>query len=725
MSIVVSNSYACHLPPVAIIYGDPKYVCEDELVEFDGSSSYDPDGGGIKKFEWDWTDDGNYDHYETPGDGKATYTYNDPGIYTVRLRVTDNDKAEGGTSDKSATDTCTVYVGQPNRVYNITQTTWYSHLQTAINGANNGDEIKAQSSTYYERIDFKGKNITLRSTEPDDWDIVMATVIDAHGIGRGVTFDQDEGETGACVLQGFTIRNGKASGTYPQGHGGGVLCQGSSPTILNCVIENNEADYGGGLAAISGSNPIIRNCIFEENAATSSSGDGGGMVNVSSSPELTNCLFIRNQAPDHAGAFRNVGNGAVPKITNCNFIDNEAGVGGAIQVTSGGPICTNCIFWGNQAAYYGDQIHNGAGSSPSFSYCDIQDKDGAGVFNDEASTPTYENNIDADPLFADPSNDDYHLKSTTGRWDGSTWVTDSAISPCVDGGDPSSDYSSEPPPNGDRINMGAYGNTAEASKSDKYHLVVYLDTDDEEALSSDMQWQLDGYDSTWRNSGVAVLVNAGSYTIKCRCDLGTYYISPVNLPITVGEGQPTSYTRTYKACGYLTVMGKYADYLHDCGYDYSNWYVDDGLGWRYGEAQKKVLPGTHTITFGFVSSAFTTPDPISNVTVTKGSTATYDRTYILKEMNVDGESGSNTNTGTPTCPLKTIQKAFNLIPAGGGTIFVCCPATFNESITFPTDRTIYIYGQAASLITVTGYHTPWPPPSNIHYLGNGIEFAYP
>ena len=59
----------------------------------------------------------------------------------------------------------------------------------------------------------------------------------------------------------------------------------------------------------------------------------------------------------------------------------------------------------------------------------------------------------------------YHLRSEVGRWDGNQWVTDSVTSPCIDAGDPASDYSKEPEPNGGRINMGAFGNTPEASKS--------------------------------------------------------------------------------------------------------------------------------------------------------------------------------------------------------------------------------------------------------------------
>jgi len=73
--------------------------------------------------------------------------------------------------------------------------------------------------------------------------------------------------------------------------------------------------------------------------------------------------------------------------------------------------------------------------------------------------------IYVDPLFADQKNHNYYLKSKAGRWDGSSWVTDSISSPCIDAGYPFSDYSNEPLPNGDRINIGPHGNTKYASKS--------------------------------------------------------------------------------------------------------------------------------------------------------------------------------------------------------------------------------------------------------------------
>ena len=59
----------------------------------------------------------------------------------------------------------------------------------------------------------------------------------------------------------------------------------------------------------------------------------------------------------------------------------------------------------------------------------------------------------------------YHLKSESGRWDGTDWINDDGTSPCIDAGDPSSDHSNEPAPNGNRINIGAFGNSETASKT--------------------------------------------------------------------------------------------------------------------------------------------------------------------------------------------------------------------------------------------------------------------
>jgi hypothetical protein len=111
----------------------------------------------------------------------------------------------------------------------------------------------------------------------------------------------------------------------------------------------------------------------------------------------------------------------------------------------------------------------------TFQYCCVQGWTG---------THSGPGNIGDDPLFtkpgswdsngttADPNDDfwmegDYHIKSQGGRWDINVqnWIQDDVTSPCIDAGDPMAPIMYEPFPNGGVINLGAYGGTAEASKS--------------------------------------------------------------------------------------------------------------------------------------------------------------------------------------------------------------------------------------------------------------------
>ncbi|UCG68065.1 MAG: PKD domain-containing protein, partial [Thermoplasmata archaeon] len=84
-----------NMPPVAYA-GDDQTVFEDQIVIFDGSGSYDPDGV-IVDYSWDF-DDGNFGSGENPN-----HIYYDPGVYTVTLTVTDDD----GATDQ---DSCTITV---------------------------------------------------------------------------------------------------------------------------------------------------------------------------------------------------------------------------------------------------------------------------------------------------------------------------------------------------------------------------------------------------------------------------------------------------------------------------------------------------------------------------------------------------------------------------------------------------------------------------------------
>ncbi len=76
--------------PVARIDG-PSTVEVDEQVTFDGSDSYDPDGGGF------WSDGLDYDwelgHWTTDSGRRATHDFDSAGTHSVELTVTDEDGA--------------------------------------------------------------------------------------------------------------------------------------------------------------------------------------------------------------------------------------------------------------------------------------------------------------------------------------------------------------------------------------------------------------------------------------------------------------------------------------------------------------------------------------------------------------------------------------------------------------------------------------------------------
>jgi pectin methylesterase-like acyl-CoA thioesterase len=90
----------------------------------------------------------------------------------------------------------------------------FSNIQAAIDDSNNGDIIEVRPGTYTgtgnRDIDFKGNAITVRSTDPNDSNIITATVIDCNGTKaephRGFYFHSSEGPD--SVLAGITITNG-------------------------------------------------------------------------------------------------------------------------------------------------------------------------------------------------------------------------------------------------------------------------------------------------------------------------------------------------------------------------------------------------------------------------------------------------------------------------------------------------------------------------------------
>ncbi|MCL5281979.1 MAG: C10 family peptidase [Planctomycetes bacterium] len=243
--------------------------------------------------------------------------------------------------------------------------------------------------------------------------------------------------------------------------GGAILCYGSydddpgfpvpgSPTVDSCLLTHNYARTGGAIACLECEAVVTNNTILE-NAAEY---DGGGIALYNTQGTIANNVIARNYAQGGGGIMNVMSS---PSILNNTIVANRPSAleldsalvdfFGAVMPAS----ILNNIVWKNEISL-SDTVEP---NDFEIRYNDIQGGwAGAG-------------NIDKDPLFADLDANDFHLKSQAGRWDpaAKTWVADTVTSPCIDAGDPTADLADEPEPNGNRINLGADGGTAQASKS--------------------------------------------------------------------------------------------------------------------------------------------------------------------------------------------------------------------------------------------------------------------
>ena len=171
-------------------------------------------------------------------------------------------------------------------------------IQSAIEESVDGDEIVVFPATYFENVNFNGKSITLRSTNPGSSDVVTSTIIDANHDGRPITFSGSE--TTSTQLLGFTIQNGDVSSG--QSIGGGISqCHG---WIHNNSIMNNLSQYGGGLYQCNGTieQNLIEGNIVGPNTYYrwgQSQGTGGGLLDCDGL--IQNNLIVENEGANGGG----------------------------------------------------------------------------------------------------------------------------------------------------------------------------------------------------------------------------------------------------------------------------------------------------------------------------------------------------------------------------------------------------------------------------------------
>ena len=299
-------------------------------------------------------------------------------------------------------------------------------------------------------------------------------------------------ENSTVTLMDCIITGNSATGAtvLVNGYGGGLYCgPTSSLTAINCNISENSSGVGGGGVMCSQNSLVtLTYCVITKNSAGIV---GGGIECTEGSVTLNNCLIERNSSLRWGGGLSSHEPSSSVTISNCSIIANSANqVGGGVGCFNGSSATvTNSILWRNIASTGSEISLEQSPTEFSIAYSNIAGGQ-TGISIDGGSRLGWgEGNIDVEPLFANPGywvhindvnivvepNDpnavwvdgDYHLKSEAGRWDPNSisWIKDDAISPCIDAGDPNSDFSGETWPHGGRINMGAYGGTREASMS--------------------------------------------------------------------------------------------------------------------------------------------------------------------------------------------------------------------------------------------------------------------
>jgi hypothetical protein len=260
----------------------------------------------------------------------------------------------------------------------------YSSIQSAINDANDGDTIVVSAGTYQENINFLGKAITVRSVDPNDPNMVAATIIDGSNpvdpnIGSVVTFNS--GEDTNSVLSGFTITGGTGSWLPISWHlhqvywnrcGGGVVCYNmSEPTISKNVFTGNTAGQGGGIYVYG--DPVNPN------------NPSNPPVHVR--PVITDNTFVNNTA--------SAAHGFPPP--NSNYPNGDHGDGGAIVAFQGvDATITGNLIENNHADYYGGAIHLRQWSNGEISDNQILNNGstlGAGIHITYTSSPLIAHNL--------------------------------------------------------------------------------------------------------------------------------------------------------------------------------------------------------------------------------------------------------------------------------------------------------------------------------------------
>ncbi len=337
-------------------------------------------------WEWDFDNDGTVDNIAQ----NPVWSFTEPGTYTVSLT------ASNGLTDDTEVKTDYIVVNPSiGAMYTVPDD--YIHIDMAIAMCSDGDTIYVRPGTYDEYIDFRGKALSVVSEyffsgNPDH---IEQTVIDGGNSGRPVIFQS--GENWNSKLIGFTITGGNAS----LAEGGGVYCNGASPTLSNLRITNCSASEGGAIACYN-STAIIASCeVFLNSSSTSG---GGILVHSNSDVRIENCLVYDNSSL--------IGGGIACQLSNCKIVNctvtlnnstNSNFAGGIDCYGTSDVIILNSIIHSNSSP----QIVNS--QNLWLNNSNIMDP----VQNDTGALLIEQDNINSDPDFVNSDQNDFTLNTSS------------------------------------------------------------------------------------------------------------------------------------------------------------------------------------------------------------------------------------------------------------------------------------------------------------------------
>lgn len=358
----------------------------------------------------------------------------------------------------------TVNIGQQETTYGGNQTESLTILAGTTIAMPDGVVLKVY--TDFSAIGTAAKPVTFRAkgaiTNPTRIDITNLAdsltlrncVLDGltQGVYGDLEVDTYHSKPESLTIESCTFRNMTGSGMELAVKG--QFLPGSA-VVRDSVFEDNGghgyrawAPYADRWAS---SCVTLTRCIFRNNAGT------GAYLDAAHQTRIENCLIYGNggNGVTVANNMRAATGGSAPAIVNTTIARNSGwGVESTrtppVPETANGPYITNSILSGNTRGDLG--VAFGDDGLTTYSCVTV------------TSRPLGVECIKVDPLFVLPAGGDFRLKSASGRWNGSAWVNDAVTSPCINTGDPNSDATLEPAPNGSIINMGYDGNTDRASK---------------------------------------------------------------------------------------------------------------------------------------------------------------------------------------------------------------------------------------------------------------------